>query len=345
MNKQLPLIILLVVCTILSLTLATINYSHATKECDIPVIESSDDSYRTDFDSLNYADSFEVSDFAQGQQNTLDIASKVYQRNKITVLDSQFTISKDLQNRIYETIKDYGASSSFYIVSLKDSMSVGYNVDSRYETASSIKAPYALYVYKEIDKGNIDPNQLVEYKERHENKGTGVVKNSEFGTEFTVRDLVYYSIHESDNVAHIMLHNTFGVSGYNKMLSQLGAKQLYLTAGNPWGFTSSRAAALVWQEIYNFSIRSDEGITFLNILSNAKFNYFKEIIPNVPSASKAGFANASVIETGIVFGEHPYIAICMANKGGKVGAYTQILKLIGHMNEIMVEYDEYLDEN
>lgn len=340
MNKQyITIILLLIVCSILSFSLLSKESNAVSLECNDTNVSNST---VTDFDALNYMDSFDVSDLGEMNINTIDIASKSYAPSTISVVDSDFKISDELLTNIYSTINNYGAANSFYIISLTDGMSVGYNVDTRFETASSVKAPYALYIYKEIDAGNIDPNQEIVYEEKYYNKGTGVIKKSDFGTIYTVRDLVYYSLFESDNIAHAMLHKNFGVKGYNNMLSNLGTKQLYLTAGNPWGYTSSRSAALVWQEIYNFSIKSDEGITFLNILSNGKYNYFKEVMPSIPSASKTGFASKDVVETGIVFGDKPYIAIAMANKGGSIGAYTQVLKLVSHMNDIMNEYDAYM---
>lgn len=331
--------VLLILCTILSVALISAKTSGDEEEC-----KSTPNSSVTDFDSLNYINSFDVSDFSGTELNTIDIAAKKYTNNVISIADSSFKISDDLTNKIYNTINSYGVSNSFYIVSLNDGMSIGYNVDKKYETASSIKAPYALYIYEEIEKGNIDPNQQISYESKYYNKGTGIIKKSDFGTVYTVRDLVYHSLYESDNIAHIMLHRNFGVKGYNNMLKNLGAKQLYLTATNPWGYTSPRSGALIWQEIYNFSVRSDEGITFLNILSTGKYNYFKEVMPTIPSASKTGFASKSVIETGIVFGNQPYIAIAMANKGGNIGAYTQVLKLVSLMNDIMNEYDDYLEK-
>lgn len=338
MNKRyIAIVVLLFICTILSISLLSKDSQAVSLEC-----QNNSNNLSTDFDALNYMDSFDVSDFTEMKINTIDIASKSYVSNQITILDSDFKISEELLNEINSSLSSYGASCSFYIVSLNDEMSIGYNVDKNFETASSIKAPYALYIYEEIAAGNIDPNQKITYEEKYYNKGTGVIKKADFGTVYTVRDLVYYSLTESDNIAHIMLHKTFGVKGYNEMLKNLGTKQLYLTAGNPWGYTSSRSFALVWQEIYNFSLKSDEGITFLNILSNGKYNYFKEVMPSLSSASKTGFANKDVVETGIVFGNHPYIAIAMANKGGNIGAYTQVLKLISYMNDIMNEYDSYL---
>lgn len=341
MNKQYIFIVLLLfVCAILSFGILSKESNAVSLECEEKeqVIDIT-----TDFDSLNYMDSFDVSDFSEKNINTIDIASKVYNTNSITVLDSEFKISDDLLQEINNSIAGYGASISFYILSLDDEMSIGYNVDKSFETASSIKAPYGLYIYKEIAAGNINPEQELVYESRYYNKGTGVIKKTDFGTKYTVRDLVYYSLNDSDNIAHIMLHSNFGVKGYNQMLTNLGAKQLYLTAGNPWGYTSARSSAIVWQEIYNFSLENDEGINYLNVLSNGKYNYFKEVMPSIPSASKTGFASKDVVATGIVFGEHPYIAVAIANKGGNIGAYTQVLKLVSYMNDIMNEYDNYLD--
>ncbi len=287
---------------------------------------------------------FDVSDFSGKEINTIDIASLKYTNNTISITNSDFKISNELSNEIYNIINNYGARASFYIVSLDDGMTVGYNVDRQFETASSIKAPYALYIYHEVAKGNISLDQKLVYQERYYNGGTGIVKRSPFGTEYTVKDLLYYSLYESDNVAYEILHGNFGVKGYNNMLRNLGTKELYLTVGNPWGYTSCRSAALIWQDIYNFSITNSEGIELLNILTTGKYNYYKEVMPNIESASKTGFANKDVVETGIVFDNHPYIAIAMANKGGNIGAYTEVIRLIREMNKVMLEYNDYLNQ-
>ena len=338
MNKKsvILVIIMMLVCCVLSLALYSVKFSNAsTCSTDYEISKS------IEFDE-NKNTIFGVSDYSNSVENTIDIASKQYDYGIISVRDSDFVISTELQEKIMSNIAYYGASVSFYIVSLTDGMSIGYNIDKSFETASSIKAPYALWIYEQFANGSIDPTQELTYEEYYYNKGTGVIKNSEFGVPYTIRDLVYYSLNDSDNIAHIMLHKNFGVSGYNKMLSNLGSKQLYLTAGNPWAYTSCRSAALIWQEIYNFALRDPEGVTLLNILSNGKYNYFKEVMPDIPSASKTGFANKDVVETGIVFdNDKPYIAIAMANKGGSIGAYSEVLNLIKYMNEIMNEYKAY----
>lgn len=346
-NKVLFVIVIILCITCFSMGVISFSIRNTNNETnnkqDISNI-AINNNIISDFDKLKYSSSFEVNDFANNKINTIDIRAKNYQYNVITVLDSEFKISEELEARLYELINSYGAASSFYIVSLDDGMSIGYNVDKKFQTASSVKAPYALAIAREIAKGNIDKNQLLTYEERHFSIGTGVIKDSEFGTQFTVEQLIYYALHESDNVAHIMLHKAFGVKQYNQHMNNIGAGTLTLATSNPWGFTTARSSALVWQDIYNFAIEDVEGIKFLNILSNGKYNYFKEVMPSIPSASKTGFADYDVVETGIVFDDKPYIAIAIANKGGNIGAYTQVLKMISAMNDIMHEYKDYCNK-
>ena len=345
MRNKLLFIIVVTLCVTCSF-MGLFSYSISQRNKDIVNTETDDtiSKNQSDFDNINNNYSFEVNDFSGSKINTIDINSKVYTQNVITVLDSDFKISPELEAEIYETINSYGASSSFYIVSLDDGMSIGYNIDKRYQTASSIKAPFALSIQREIAKGNIDGNMLLTYQERHHSIGSGVVKNSQFGTQFTVNDLIKYSLHESDNVAHIMLHSYLGVKVHNQHMNNLGAGVLALSPSSPWGFITPRSSALVWQDIYNFAIEDPEGVKFMNILANGKYNYFKEVMPGIPSAAKAGFADYDVVETGIVFDDKPYIAIVIANKGGNRGAYTQVLQLISQMNDVMNEYKEYCEE-
>ena len=343
MRNKVLFIIVIVLC-VTSSFMGIFSYSISIKNNTVVSASNNKDisiQNQSDFNALNSTTIFDVSDFSESKINTIDINSKVYTNDLITILDSDFKISSELETKIYENINSYGASSSFYIVSLEDGMSIGYNVDKKYQTASSIKAPFALSIQREIAKGNIDGNMLLTYESRHHSIGSGVVKNSQFVTQFTVNELIKHSLHESDNVAHIMLHSYLGVKIHNQHMANLGAGVLSLSPSSPWGYITPRSSALVWQDIYNFAIEDPEGIKFFNILANGKYNYFKEVMPGIPSAAKAGFSNYDVVETGIVLDSKPYIAIIIANKGGNRGAYTQVLQLISYINDIMNEYKTY----
>ena len=93
----------------------------------------------------------------------------------------------------------------------------------------------------------------------------------------------------------------------------------------------------------NYFKLSKELDKFYDVYETLVDNYYDEVVPNIPSASKAGFAKKSVVVTGIIFDEHPYIAISVANTGGNISTNKQVIKLISHMNDIMTEYENYLN--
>ena len=174
------------------------------------------------------------------------------------------------------------------------------------------------------------------------NDGTGVVKNSEFGTMYKVRDLIRDTIVYSDNTAYKMLHGRFGVLDYNAMLDNLGVKRLHLTYANPWGLTDLRSLAIIWQEIYNFSLEDEEyGREYLNLLSENIYNYLKETRPKTFSATKEGFTDDVTIESGILFESHPILVVVGANKAYDKEPVRQVKYLLSRLNLII---DEYLEE-
>ena len=271
-----------------------------------------------------------------------DINSYSYVKDQITTLNTDYTMSSGITDLLYQTINSYKAYSSVYLLDLKTGASIGYNVDNIYQTASIIKAAYCLYLYKQVSLGQIDLDEQLMYTYTYFNDGTGLVKESPVGTLYTVRDLIKYTIVNSDNVAYKMLHARFGVIGYNAMLDELGIKRLHLTAYNPWGLTDLRSMAIIWQEIYHFAKESTWGEEYLNLLSNNVFNYFKNTIPNINSATKEGFTKDVTISSGILFGYHPMIVLASASASYDVTPYRQVKRLLPVINLIVNEYTEYL---
>lgn len=245
-------------------------------------------------------------------------------------------------NVIKSTVNSYKGASSFYLLDLVNGGSIAYNVDTIYQAASSIKAAYCLYLYEAASEEKIDLEEEIPYLARYYNDGTGVVKNSEFGTMYKVRDLIRDTIIYSDNTAYKMLHGRFGVLDYNAMLDNLGVKRLHLTYANPWGLTDLRSLAIIWQEIYNFSLEDEEyGREYLNLLSENIYNYLKETRPKTFSATKEGFTDDVTIESGILFESHPILVVVGANKAYDKEPVRQVKYLLSRLNLII---DEYLEE-
>lgn len=264
--------------------------------------------------------------------------------NNVEVKNSEFVIPEELLNELNSTISSYTPGTSFIAVNLNDGMTIGYNIDQAYPSGSTIKVSYALYVYKLIDQNKASLDDKIAYQAKFYNKGTGLIKNSAYGTEYTIKELLYYMINESDNSAYLMLLDKYGWDGFNEMLDDLGAVELHLGNISRWGKLSCRSSAIVWQEIYRFGKKEGAGAELFDLVVNAKYNYFKEVIPDIPSASKSGFTETVVHDTGLILeGDNPYIIIILTNTNGDMGtAYNQVKMMFSKIYPIMKSYNEYL---
>ena len=106
---------------------------------------------------------------------------------------------------------DFGTGFTFLI-----------NPDKHYFSASVMKAPYMLYIYRLALDGKANTEQKLVYTENYFREGTGVLKNMEFGTEFTVEELIGYALEESDNAAFAMLRALYPEDGYTEFMKSLG---------------------------------------------------------------------------------------------------------------------------
>lgn len=282
----------------------------------------------------------------EAKKNTdyIDLVSLDPIETAVAVKNSEFTIPEDLLNDLNATINNYAPGTSFIAVSLNDGMTIGYNIDQAYPSGSTIKVSYALYVYKLIDQGKASLDDKIAYQAKFYNKGTGLVKNSAYGTEYTTKDLLFYMVNESDNTAYLMLLDKYGWDGFNEMLDDLGAVELHLGNISRWGKLSCRSSAIVWQEIYRFGQKEGAGKELFDLVVNAKYNYFKEVVPDIPSASKSGFTETVVHDTGLILeGDNPYIIIILTNTNGNMGAaYNQVKLMFSKIYPIMNAYNDYL---
>jgi len=151
----------------------------------------------------------------------INIKDDVFSNEEISINNSNFIISEELTNEIKKHINNFGGDCSFLVVNLNDGMSFGYNVDKAYSTASTIKVAFSLYSFKEMDKGNGSLEEQKLYEARFKRDGSGVLKNKSTGTNYSLKDLFYYTIHYSDNVAYYMVHDRFYDATYNDFFKRI----------------------------------------------------------------------------------------------------------------------------
>lgn len=231
-------------------------------------------------------------------------------------------------------------NASFMAIDLAGGKTLACQPDTALYIASAIKAPYALYVCRQLDAGNVFEDEAIEYQEKFYDEGSGNIKSAQPGTMYRLDYLLQESILHSDNIAYRLLVNRCGKEDFNAMLDSLGITEgMHFTATNIWPKATPRELALCWNEIYNY-IQSDAPHSALlaQILTNssAYSPIRKAFVYQRTVAAKYGWDQTSYVDAGIVYsaeGQPQYLlAILTENgeleNGGALAITTKLIKQI-----------------
>ena len=93
---------------------------------------------------------------------------------KEQLTDNLLNISKALESKFNESNYNF----AFKYKDLYTGFTLSYNSTQPIFAASTIKAPEAIYIYEESEKGNIDLNDIITYTSNYYNEGTSILKNT-----------------------------------------------------------------------------------------------------------------------------------------------------------------------
>lgn len=277
---------------------------------------------------------------AAEETTTLDLnhAEDEFIEELITVNHSEYAVSDYQYEQLLSILENYKFDVGFYAIDLVTQMSIGYNADQKFTTASTVKAGYALYCFKEIMAGNAELSDCMTYRQKHFISGSGSTQNSVYGTIFTIKVLLYRLLYNSDNVAYYMLLDFFGYDAYNEMMKELGCEH-ELSSKNKWGEYSAHELGLIWKEIYKFKDTCEEGEMLWEYLTGNLYNEIKEELPQYETvAHKSGWGTDGYHEAGIIYHDKPYIVVVMTGTGYKNSC---LYELIAYIDGLMIDYNKW----
>ena len=111
---------------------------------------------------------------------------------------------------------------------LETGRNIRHNADTVFFTASTLKVPLLVELYRQVDGGVIDPNQRIELTDSLRVPGSGVLKELSTGLQPTVHDLAMLMIIISDNTATDILYDRVGREDINNTMRQLGLTQTHI---------------------------------------------------------------------------------------------------------------------
>lgn len=269
----------------------------------------------------------------------LDNKHDVFVEDQISVNNTAYQIPQVLQDELLNTMAEYKFETSFYVIDLETRASFAYNPQKYFECASTIKAPYALYLAKQLEAGVIALDDILEYKEHHFAEGSGSTQFSEFGTLFTLKAMLYRLLYNSDNVAYYMLSEHAGYDGFNEMVTEMGWVNT-ISRRDHWVDITPQDLANVWLEIYDYRDTCDEGRLLWTYLTTNLYNEFQVAMPEYSgSAHKSGWGYNGYHEAGIVFGRRTYLCIVMTETGDKNNCLHRTIR---NLDNVINDYDIWL---
>jgi beta-lactamase class A len=226
-------------------------------------------------------------------------------------------------------VEGYEGVAGVYVWDLEGGFGYGIRPDEQFFTASIIKIPVMVAVYRKVDEGELSFSQMVEIKEEDWAAGAGWLQWEKAGTKQTVGDLLLLMMNQSDNVATNALVRTVGGADHvNEVARSLGAKNTLLYQK----LSSERAAvpeldnrstprdmATMLQKIADGEAASDKSCKYMyDLMYQNELDWWLDAgLPyDVYAANKAGWLYEVYDDVGIVkAGDRPYVVAVLSKYG------------------------------
>lgn len=242
--------------------------------------------------------------------------------------DTLLTISNTLESKFNESNYNF----AFKYKDLYTGFTLSYNSTQPIFAASTIKAPEAIYIYKEAENNNINLNDTITYTSNYYNTGTGVLKNTDFNIDYTISQLVEYSIIHSDNAAHLMLNNKYKSINMYNYWSNLGTTSIF-QYNNAWGNITADDATIYMEELYNYYINENKYNEELLSYFDKSWKIISTPNNNLRIASKSGWSGSSLHDTALIFDENPYTLTILTQRG-----YTEYQSFFNQISTLIYKF-------
>lgn len=238
-----------------------------------------------------------------------------------------------IKAKVEAYISQQSGKYGVYFIDLATDEYFGINDREEYIAASTTKLPMNVFLYTKIESGEVDLESKLKYLKEDFEPGTGVIQNSAFGTEYTVRETSKLSVIHSDNCGINMIIRILGIDNICNYILDLGGDIYYDDRHR----TSPHDLGLVTREFYRLYLNNPDLYgELVNNLENTDWNdrINAQLPKDVKVAHKIGNQTKTANDVGIVFASHPYALAVMTSNVD----FGTACKKIGELSRII--YDE-----
>jgi beta-lactamase class A len=252
-----------------------------------------------------------------------------------------------------QEIEDYNGVAGLYVWDLDKDFGYGIRPDEQFFTASIIKVPIMVAVYRKVDAGELEFSQQIEIKEEDWAAGAGWLQWEQAGTKQTVGDLLLLMMTQSDNVAANALVRTVGGADHvNEVARSMGAEDTLLyqkKVSSERGVvpaldnrSTPRDMATMMRQIAEGKAASEKSCGYMiDLMREDKLDWWLDagLPPGVDAANKAGWLYRVYDEVGIVENDDRRYVIAILSKHGTADVY-QGQDLIKNLSSAVWESQE-----
>ncbi len=246
-----------------------------------------------------------------------------------------------LMQQLNDIMYPYMDTVSFTYENLETGTIISFNADKRYNSCSTIKAPYCKML---LDSG-IELDEEFVMTSSSVNSYSGRIDNMPIGTKFSVEYLIYRTIVFSDNTAYNMLYENCGWYAFNDMTTALGLPTK-LGSGFNYRKVSSNEMTVYFKDIYNFC-ETSEGAYLRELLTNCDYNrQVGYALPQYEVAQKYGCQTSTrdLHDCAIVYAESPFVLTIFSDldpdSDQSLSIFWQISQIIDQINTQQTKPEE-----
>ena len=244
---------------------------------------------------------------------------------------------KQLRAKLQEAVSGFNGNIGIYVKNLRTGKTVSINADTIFPTASIVKVPILLGIMDKIQRGELQYDSSLTYKDSLLYEGSDILGSFKSGEKILLKKVILLMLTTSDNTASLWLQSLAGKgTRINEILDSLGLKSTRVNSRTPgrennrtqygWGQTTPAEMGTILEKIYRNEIFSAAACE--RMMRCLGRNYWDEdeaisqIPPTIEVFSKNGCVNASRSEMLLVNAPHnPYI-FCIFTKNNKDISWT-----------------------
>ena len=263
---------------------------------------------------------------------------------------------KKLTAKLQDAIKSFNGQVGIYVHNLKTGKTVEINADTLFPTASMIKVSIQCGVMDKIEKGELQYNQKLVYRDSLLYKGEDILGSFKDKDTIELSKVVMLMITMSDNTASTWLQKIVTGEYINNWLDQNGFKVMRVNsrvkgreairAKYGWGVTTPREMCRLFTMIRNGEAVSPAASErmyrdLIRIYWDDKA--LSQIPPYIQAASKQGALDESKSETVMVnapHGDYVFSIITNNNKDQRWVPDNEAYRLIQRVSALLWHYYE-----